>query len=55
MPNNNYIEYNFRINPLQPASEILMAELGERDFESFVEQEEGLLAYIQKKDWDSTF
>jgi len=52
MPNNNYIEYNFRINPLQPASEILMAELGERDFESFVEQEEGLLAYIQKKDWN---
>lgn len=46
-----YIEYNFRITPFQPASEILMAELGELEFESFIEQENGLSAYIQKKDW----
>lgn len=46
-----YIEYAFHIKPLQPASDILIAELGEAGFESFVEQENGLLAYIQKKDW----
>ncbi len=46
-----YIEYNFKIEPLQPASDILIAELGEAGFESFVESEEGILAYIQKEDW----
>ena len=51
MPNANYIEYNFTIAPIRPASEILIAELAEREFESFVEKENGLLAYIQKKDW----
>jgi ribosomal protein L11 methyltransferase len=33
-------------------SEILMAELGEAGFESFVETDEGLLAYIQENDFD---
>ena len=52
MPNNTiYIEYAFKVNPLQPASDILIAELGEAGFESFVENEEGVLAYIQKSDW----
>ncbi len=51
MPNNTYIQYTFTIDPLQPASDILMAELGEAGFESFVEHEDGVLAYIQKKDW----
>jgi len=51
MPNTLYLEYNFKVNPLQPASDILMAELGEVGFESFVENEEGILAYIQKNDW----
>ncbi len=46
-----YIEYNFKIAPLQPASDILIAELGEAGFESFVENDEGILAYIQKEDW----
>ncbi len=46
-----YIEYIFKITPLQPASDILIAELGEAGFESFVENEEGILAYIQKDDW----
>lgn len=53
MPNSNYIEYHFKIVPAKPASEILIAELGEREFESFVEQEGGLLAYIQEKDWNA--
>lgn len=46
-----YIEYNFKIIPLQPASDILIAELGEVGFESFVENDAGILAYIQKEDW----
>lgn len=48
---NIYIEYNFTINPKEPAVEILIAELGHLDFESFVETDEGVTAYIQKKDW----
>jgi len=48
-----YIEYNFTISPLQPASEILIAQLGLVNFESFVETETGLKAYIQKADWNS--
>ncbi len=51
MSNTSYIEYNFIIDPPQPASDILMAELGEAGFESFVEEEDGVLAYIQKSDW----
>lgn len=46
-----YIEYNFQVSPLQPTSDILIAELGEVGFESFVEDETGVLAYIQKEDW----
>jgi ribosomal protein L11 methyltransferase len=48
---NIYIEYNFKISPIAPATEILIAELGEAGFESFVENEFGMLAYIQKNDW----
>lgn len=51
---NNYIAYHFIIKPLQPATEILMAELGYAGFESFVENEDGLSAYIQKQDWNET-
>lgn len=47
----NYIGYHFEIEPLQPGSDILIAELGEEGFESFVETEKGISAYIQKKDW----
>ncbi len=47
----SYIGYTFTVAPLQPASEILIAELAELGFESFVETEEGIEAYIQEKDW----
>lgn len=47
----NYIEYDFTISPKEIGSEILIAELGEVGFESFVETETGVLAYIQKVDW----
>jgi len=48
----NYIGYTFTIKPLQPATEILIAELGEVGFESFEETPTGLEAYIQTKDWN---
>ncbi|MEJ1223556.1 50S ribosomal protein L11 methyltransferase [Sediminicola sp. 1XM1-17] len=48
---NSYIEYTFTVSPLQPATDILIAQLGEIGFESFVETEDGALAYIQKDDW----
>jgi len=48
-----YIGYEFKMNPLQPATEILIAELGYAGFESFVENNEGLTAYIQKEDWNA--
>lgn len=46
-----YLEFNFKVVPAQPASDILIAELGEKGFESFVEQDDGLLAYILKSEW----
>ncbi|MEZ4971525.1 MAG: 50S ribosomal protein L11 methyltransferase [Flavobacteriaceae bacterium] len=51
MSNTIYLEYNFKVNPVQPASDILIAELGEVQFESFVETEDGVQAYIKKEDW----
>ena len=46
----NYIEVDLKVDA--DFSEILMAELGEAGFESFVETDEGLLAYIQENDFD---
>ncbi|MGJ8666735.1 MAG: 50S ribosomal protein L11 methyltransferase [Patiriisocius sp.] len=46
-----YIEYDFTVQPLQPGTEILIAELGVAGFESFVEHETGVKAYIQKDEW----
>jgi ribosomal protein L11 methyltransferase len=46
----NYIEVELKLEP--DYSEILMAELGEAGFESFVETDEGLLAYIPESDFD---
>lgn len=45
-----YLEFNFSIFPPEPGREILIAELGELGFESFVEVENGLLAYILLED-----
>jgi ribosomal protein L11 methyltransferase len=44
-----YIEYHFNVSPLQPGTEILIAQLGYAGFESFVEDQNGVLAYIQKE------
>ena len=51
MENSSYIEYKFRVEPLVPAVEILIAELGYAGFESFVETQDGVSAYIQKSSW----
>jgi len=47
-----YIEYNFNVSPLQPGTEILIAQLGLVNFESFDETETGVKAYIQKAEWN---
>jgi ribosomal protein L11 methyltransferase len=51
---NIYIEYNFTISPKEPTTEIIIAELGNVGFESFVETEDGVTAYIQKTEWRSS-
>lgn len=54
MSNTIYIGYYFKVKPLQPAVEILIAELGYAGFESFVETEDGVTAYIKKETWNDT-
>lgn len=48
----NYLEFQFRIEPPQPASEILIAELGYLGFESFVENDDGITAYIPVEEYE---
>ncbi|WP_026726811.1 50S ribosomal protein L11 methyltransferase [Flavobacterium sasangense] len=48
---NIYIGYHFTIEPLELGSEILIAELGEKAFESFIETETGISAFVQKDLW----
>ncbi|MFK5958623.1 MAG: 50S ribosomal protein L11 methyltransferase [Lutibacter sp.] len=52
--NINYIGYTFKVSPKEPATEILIAQLSFAGFESFVENEDGVTAYIQEVDWNST-
>ncbi|MDP5096303.1 MAG: 50S ribosomal protein L11 methyltransferase [Flavobacterium sp.] len=51
---NIYIGYHFTIEPIELGSEILIAELGEKAFESFIETEAGISAYVQKDLWSET-
>ena len=48
---NIYIGYHFTVEPKELGSEILLAELGEKAFESFLETETGLSAFVQKDLW----
>jgi ribosomal protein L11 methyltransferase len=48
----NYQEVTFVLEPLLPAREVLVAELAELGFESFVETDEGVKAYIIASDWN---
>ena len=45
---NIYLGYHFLVEPKELGSEILIAELGEKPFESFIETDNGFSAYIQK-------
>ena len=45
---NIYLGFHFTIEPKALGSEILIAELGELPFESFIESDLGIVAYIQK-------
>ena len=47
----NYLEFQFKVEPQQPATEILIAELNEIGFESFVEEEDSLKAYIPENNF----
>ncbi|TXE18641.1 50S ribosomal protein L11 methyltransferase [Psychroserpens burtonensis] len=51
MSNIIYLGYYFKVQPVQLGVEILIAELGYAGFESFMETEEGVTAYIQKEDY----
>lgn len=47
----DYVACTFEVQPLQPASDLLMAELGNLGFESFEETPTGIVAYINKNFW----
>ena len=47
----NYLEFSFKVAPAQPGVEILIAELGAAGFESFVETEQGVDAYIPTEEF----
>jgi ribosomal protein L11 methyltransferase len=49
---NIYLGYHFTVEPKELGSEILIAELGEKPFESFIESDFGIVAYIQKSLWN---
>lgn len=46
---NIYLGFHFTIEPKELGSEILIAELGELPFESFIDSEFGIVAFIQKE------
>ena len=48
---NIYLGYHFAVEPKELGSEILIAELGEKAFESFIETETGFSAFVQKTLW----
>ena len=47
-----YCEIKLTITPTVPFAEIIMAELGDAGYDSFVETDSGLLAYIPKNQYD---
>ncbi|HEY9084158.1 MAG TPA: 50S ribosomal protein L11 methyltransferase [Vicingaceae bacterium] len=50
----NYIQFLAKVSPLVMGREILIAELAEIGFESFVDTEDGFEAYIQETDFDES-
>ncbi|MGB0390854.1 MAG: 50S ribosomal protein L11 methyltransferase [Salibacteraceae bacterium] len=50
----NYIEVEFSITPFEPWSDVLSAELGEIGFESFLEEDGKLKAYVEIDTFDES-
>jgi len=50
----NYIEHTFIVEPKEQGSDVLIAQLSEIGFESFVENEGGFCAYIKEEDFNDT-
>lgn len=50
----SYIEVSFEIEPFEPWSDVLSAELGEVGFESFIEEDGKLKAYITEELYDES-
>ena len=48
----DYSEIKLTITPVVPFAEIIMTELGDAGYDSFVETDSGLLAYIPKNQYD---
>jgi ribosomal protein L11 methyltransferase len=46
-----YIEVYFKLEPLLPAREILYAELGDKGFEAFEDEKDGVKAYIKQEEF----
>ncbi|MDD2986474.1 50S ribosomal protein L11 methyltransferase [Flavobacterium sp.] len=51
---NTYLGYHFTVEPKELGCEILVAELGQKAFESFIETDFGVSAFVQKALWDET-
>jgi len=47
-----YLEFKFKVSPIEPWKDILEAELGEIGFESFADTDEGVDAYVQEENYD---
>jgi ribosomal protein L11 methyltransferase len=50
----DYLELDVKINPRQPGTDLLITELAELGFESFVETDDGFLAYIPGNQFSET-
>lgn len=50
----NYIELNIEFKALEPWRDILVSQLAEEGFESFVETKTGLLSYIAEKEFEES-
>jgi ribosomal protein L11 methyltransferase len=50
----DYTELDIKVTPRQPGTDLLISELAENGFESFVETETGFLAYIPAKEFSET-
>jgi len=50
----NYIELTFTVDPKEQGSDVLISQLSELGFDSFVETEQGFSAYIPENNYDPT-